>query len=76
MSATAATPQELEEFTARLRRMNAETEKFVAEQRKLIAESEKLNRDRFLAPWLAIAGAVGGIVAITSLVLRATGATP
>ena len=59
-------------FEAKLRRMNAETEKFVAEQRKLIAEAAKLDRDRWLAPALAIAAVVGGILGLASFIARLT----
>jgi hypothetical protein len=71
-----------------LRRMNAETEKFIAEQRKLSAEQQKLSaeqqklyteglkleRDRLLAPIIAVGGLfVGGmglVVAILVALLR------
>ena len=70
------TEPNIAEIVARIARRQAETEKFQAEQRKLIAESMRLDRDRSLAPWLAIAGLVGGIVAIVTLLLCATGVTP
>ena len=66
------------EQLVRLDQMREETLKFIAEQHKLAAEREKLaaearkfDRDRLLAPWLAIAGLVGGIVAVLTLVLHA-----
>lgn len=69
-------------------RAQAETRKFVAEQaklvdeaaklraedRKLMAEAGKLNRDRLLAPALAITGLVGGIITIVGFVLQHWGA--
>ena len=70
------TEPNIAEIVARIARQQAETETFQAEQRKLIAESMRLDRDRSLAPWLAVAGLVGGIVAIVTLLLRATGVTP
>lgn len=62
-----------QEFADNIRSMNAESEKFIAEQRKLIAESQKLDRDRLLAPWLTIVGIVGGVVTISSLIMRVLG---
>jgi hypothetical protein len=66
---------EREDFSAKIRRMNAETEKFVAEQRKLIAEESKLRReaDKFGREKLTLvisstagltlaAAAVGGLI--------------
>jgi hypothetical protein len=44
----------------------AEANKLGAEQLKLAAEALKLGRDRVLAPWLAIAGLVGGIITVIS----------
>ena len=64
-----------EELVARLRHMNAETEKFVAEQRKLIAEQSKLAAeaqkfawDVRLAPYLAIAAVIGGLLGAASFI--------
>ncbi len=58
-------------------KMREESSKFIAEQRKLMAESEKLaiealklHRDRWLAPWLAILGLIGGLLAIANFVQR------
>jgi hypothetical protein len=55
----------------------AETRKFVVEQAKLQAEQDKLGaeqaklqRDRGLAPWLAISGLIGGLLAIATLLAR------
>lgn len=58
-------------------KLRAETEKFVAEQRKPIAEqvkfdaeARKLNRDRWLAPWLAIVGLIGGLLTIANFAVQ------
>ena len=75
MSDNQTTELNIAEIVARMARQQAQIEKFQTEQRKLIAESMKLDRDRSLAPWLAIAGLVGGIVAIFTLLLRAAGVT-
>jgi len=64
------TEADREEYLSKLRRMNAETEKFVAEQRKLIAEAAKLDRERWLAPVLAIAAVVGGLLGTASFVAK------
>ncbi len=86
MSASTFGPEaEHLQFIATLRRMNAESDKFVAEQRKLIAESEKFaveqrklnaearkfDRDRWLAPSLAVAGLLGGVATIGLTVAKA-----
>lgn len=41
-----------------------EHDKLVAEEAKLRSEARKLDRDRWIAPWLAIMGLVGGIVTV------------
>lgn len=74
----------LAELVSRIERQQAETRKFseetaklVSEARKLDAEASKLLRDRSLAPWALMAGAVGGaVVALASLALRTAGVLP
>ena len=58
-----------EEQVGRIRRQREESEKFSVEQRKLseeaiklAAEARKLDRDRSLAPYVILAGTVGGAV--------------
>ncbi len=66
-----------ETLLATLRRMNAETETFIAEQRKLSAEQQKLHteglkleRDRLLAPLIAVGGLfIGGMGLVVDLVV-------
>ena len=77
MSDAARDPTDLQAIHARIDRdlaesskLRAESEKFVAEQRKLIAEALKLNRDRWLAPVLAIAAVVGGILGVSSFIAK------
>jgi hypothetical protein len=53
---------ESETFNAEQRKLYREELKLGAEQLKLAAEGAKLRRDHGLAPWLAIAGLVGGIL--------------
>ena len=55
---------------AELQRMLEETKKFVAEQHKLMAEARKLDRDRWLAPALAIAAVVGGLLGTAAFIAK------
>jgi hypothetical protein len=59
---------DIREQIARIDRAREETLKFTAEQHKLTAEAAKLGRDRLLAPWLAIVGLIGGLIAIASTI--------
>jgi hypothetical protein len=59
------------------RKLRYESEKFLAEQKKLMAEEtklrsegRKLDRDRWLAPWLAIVGLIGGIITVGGAIWR------
>lgn len=61
---------DIREQIARIDRAREETLKFTAEQHKLTAEAAKLGRDRLLAPWLAIVGLIGGLIAIASALAR------
>ena len=77
----------LADLVARIERQQAETRKFVAEHDKLAAEARKcfaehdklaaearkLNRERFLAPALALAATLGAIATLAPTVLRALG---
>ncbi len=63
----------LREQIARIDRMREETLKFSIEQRKLAAEAAKLNRDRFLAPALALAATLGAIATFAPAIIRAIG---
>ena len=63
MSATTASPLDIQEQVARIERAQEETRKFVAEQHKLIAEAAKLERDRRLAPIILISGTVAALIA-------------
>ena len=63
----------LADLVARIERQQAETRKFVAEHEKLAAEARKLNRERFLAPALALAATLGAIATLAPTVLRALG---
>ena len=57
-------------LAAEQQKLIAEQQKFTAEQLKLAAEASKLSRDRGLAPWLAIVGLIGGLLAIANFLLR------
>ena len=63
----------LADIVARIERQQAETRKFVAEHDKLAAEARKLNRDRFLAPAIALAATLGAIAALAPSLIRAVG---
>ena len=63
----------LADLVARIERQQAETRKFVAEHDKLAAEARKLNRDRFLAPALALAATLGAIAALAPTIIRTVG---
>jgi hypothetical protein len=57
---------ESEKFVAEQRKLISELIKLASEQTKLDAEARKLNRDRGLAPWLAVVGLIGGLLAIAN----------
>jgi hypothetical protein len=64
---------ETRKFVAEQAKLQAEQGKLQAEQAKFYAEQAKLTRDRYLAPWLAIAGLTGGIVTVITLLARLLG---
>ena len=58
-------------------KLREESQKFVAEQKKLMAEevklrseARKLDRDRWIAPWLAVTGLIGGIITVADTLWR------
>lgn len=66
---------DLAELVARIERQQEEVRKFVAEREKLMAERDKLSaegrkfdRDRWLAPMLAIVTAVSAVVTASAFV--------
>jgi len=61
---------DLREQITRIDRAMAESAKFAAEQRKLIAEAAKLDRDRWLAPLIAIGAGIGSLIGAASVVYR------
>lgn len=48
-------------------KLTEETRKFTAEQHKLMSEAAKLDRDRWLAPWLAVITVLGGFAGFLSV---------
>ncbi len=61
---------ETNKFVAEQQRLMAESLKLAAEQSKLQAEARKLERDRWLAPALAIAAVVGGLLGVASFIAK------
>ena len=53
---------------AEIQRMLEETRKFVAEAHKLEAERRKLDRDRWLAPVIAVGAGIGSVIGAASAV--------
>ena len=66
-------PLNIREQIARIDRFLDEAAKFRSERSKLDAEAAKLNRDRFLAPALALAATLGAIAAFAPAIMRAIG---
>lgn len=73
MSDTPRQDIDLRQALAQIDRTQAETRKLLAEQLKLTAEAAKLNRDRFLAPALALAATLGAIATFAPTIVRAIG---
>jgi len=61
---------DLREQLVRIDRAMSENQKFQAEREKLLAEAAKLNRDRWLAPVLAIAAVIGGLLGTATFVAK------
>jgi hypothetical protein len=59
---------ESEKFRAETRKLIAESDKFAAEQRKLISEAQKFDRDRWLAPVLALVTVIGAVVSGVAII--------
>jgi Tfp pilus assembly protein PilN len=55
---------------AEIQKLLAETIKFTAEQNKLMSEARKLDRDRWLAPALAIAAVIGGLLGTAAFIAK------
>lgn len=56
-----------------IRRLIAESDKFVAEQRKLMAEAAKFDRDRWTAPLLSLAAALGALAGVLTVLAKLMG---
>jgi hypothetical protein len=61
---------DIDELISRIEGQQAETRKFVAARSKLQAEALKLNRDRRLAPVLAVAAVIGGLLGVASFIAK------
>ena len=73
MSDVTPTAFDMRKMLADIDLSRAETQKFIAERDKLLAEAAKFNRDRFLAPALALAATLGAIATIAPAIVRAVG---
>jgi hypothetical protein len=51
-------------------KLRSEANKLRAEETKLYAEARKFDRDRWIAPWLAIVGLIGGIATAAGAIWR------
>ena len=57
----------------RIDRERAEAQKFNAEREKLLQEALKYRRERWLAPVLAVATAIGGVLGAASFIAHIIG---
>jgi hypothetical protein len=62
---------DLREQIVRFDRAIDEAAKLRVEANKLRADETKLDRDRWIAPWLAIVGLIGGIATAAGAILGA-----
>lgn len=62
---------EQQKLLAEQRKLFADEIKLRSEELKLRSESRKLDRDRLLAPWLAILGLLGGAITVGGAIWRA-----
>lgn len=62
--------EESQKFIAEQKKLMAEEAKLRSEELKLGSEARKLDRDRWIAPWLAVTGLVGGIITVAGAVWR------
>jgi len=58
---------------ARIDRERAETAKLTEEARKFIAEARKFDRDRWLAPMLAVVTVLGGMLGAATFIAHIMG---
>ena len=61
---------DMRQILAQIDRTQAETRKLLAEQVKLTAEAAKFNRERFLAPAVALAATLGAIATVTPAIVK------
>jgi hypothetical protein len=66
ISETGKLRSESEKIISEQRKLIAEQIKLASEQTKLDAEARELNRDPWLAPGLAVAGHIGGLLVIAN----------
>jgi len=61
---------EQRKLSAEERQLSFDAVKLAAEQATLYSEAHKLDRDRWLAPTLAIVSVVGGLLGVASFIAR------
>jgi hypothetical protein len=66
-------PLDIRAVIAKIDRDRAETQKLFEESIKFSAEARKISRDYFLAPVLAVAAVIGGLLGAISFALRMGG---
>ena len=62
--------EESAQLRAENRRFIAAHDKLIAEEARLRSAARNLNLDRWIAPWLAITGLIGGLITVGDAIWR------